>query len=138
MTTTEAKYYHTQLAIACTSFNAERYNEDCFKEFLEVMLTDDDQFRKTYSYSIYSDTFSVPHNLFVPRFHTYYLNSDKKHVIILDAGMIDLPMVYNHHEYYIYNDKELFAKFEEKYDNVTHIHSIKEIIKGSEDVSATD
>lgn len=135
---TEAKYYHTQLAIACSSFNAEHYKSDCFKELLEVMLTDDDQFKTTHSYAIYSDNFHIEHNLFVPRFHTYYLNSDKKHVILLDEGMLDLPAVYNHHEYYVYDNKELFGKFEEKYDNVSHIHSIKEITKDSEDVSAAD
>lgn len=135
---TEAKYYHTQLGIACSAFTSETYNSDCFKELLEIMLTDSDQFKKTYSYAIYSDMFQVPHNLFVPRFHTYYLNSDKKHVILLDEGMIDLPLVYNHHEYYIYDNKELFDKFEEKYDNVSHISSIKEITKESEDVSTAD
>ena len=134
---TEAQYFHHQIGIACSIFDHTKYETDCFKELLNTML-EDDKFKLRFSYAIYSDQFHIPNNIFVPRFHIYFLNSDTKHVILLDEGMLDLPNVYNHHKYYIYNDKELFSKFEEKYDNVQHITSITDITKELLDVSATD
>jgi len=118
-------YISKSLGIACSVFSSDSYESKCFKELLQLMM--DDDFKKSFNYAIYCDDFMVKANMFMPRFHIYYLNSETKDIIIMDEHLIDLPQVYNHHRYYIYDNQELFEKFEEKYDNVAHIKSIKDI-----------
>jgi hypothetical protein len=118
-------YISQHLGIACSTFSQNDYESKCFQELVELML--DDNFKKFFTYAIYCDDFLIQSNLFIPRFHTYYLHSDTKDIIVMDENMIDLPQIYNHHHYYIYNNQKLFEKFEEKYDNIKHIQSIKDI-----------
>jgi hypothetical protein len=122
-------YITNHLGIACSVFGAPSYESECFKELIELML--DDNFKQTFNYAIYCDDFIVKPNIFVPRFHTYYLNSETKDVIIMDEHLIDLPTIYNHHRYYIYNNQELFDKFVDKYKDIKHIKSIKDIVNVS-------
>jgi hypothetical protein len=119
-------YISNHLAVAYSVFSTSSYSEPCFKELSQLVL--DDKFNKTFTYAIYCDDFIVKENIFVPRFHTYYLNSETKDVIIMDEHLIDLPEIYNHHKYYIYNNEELLNKFVEKHINVQHVNSIKDII----------
>lgn len=121
----KAKYISNHLGIAFSKFDKSGYESSCFKELLQSMIEDD--FKQSFNYAIYCDDFFVSSNMFVPKFHTYYLNSDIKDVIIMDEGLIDLPEIYNHHRYYIYDNQELFDKFTEKYNNIKHIKSIKDI-----------
>lgn len=126
-------YIENHLGIACSVFNAKTYESACFKELLELALTND--FKQKYNYAIYTDDFQVPMNIFVPNFHLYYLNTDKKDVILLDEKLIDLPEVYDHHNFYTYDNEKLLEQLENKYHKLTfkNIKSIKEINNVSED-----
>lgn len=119
-------YISQHLAVAFSKFSNESYETKCFKELLKLIL--DDSFKKNFNYAIYCDDFTVKMNIFIPRFHTYYLNSETKDVIIMDDHLIDLPQIYDHHRYYVYDDKKLFDKFNGKHKNIKHIKSIKDII----------
>lgn len=118
-------YISLSLGMAFSTFDEQAYDSECFKEILQLIL--DDDFKNKFNYAIYCDNLRSSHNVFVPAFHIYYLNSDTKHIIILDEKLIDLPDIYNHHKYYIYNNKELLEIFKEKYNNITHITSIKDL-----------
>lgn len=120
------KYISNHLAIACSAFSQMSYESKCFQELVSLIL--DDEFKKNFNYAIYCDDFMVKSNIFLPRFHTYYLNSDTKDVVLMDEQLIDLPQIYDHHRYYIYDDKKLFDKFEAKHNNIKHIKSLKEIV----------
>jgi hypothetical protein len=118
-------YISKHLGIACSVFSQNTYDTKCFQELISLML--DDNFQRNFTYAIYCDDFLVKSNLFIPRFHTYYLNSETKDIIIMDEHLIDLPEIYNHHKYYIYDNQKLLAQFEEKYANIKSIKSIKDI-----------
>ena len=123
----ELKYIDNHLAIACSAFTPKTYESDCVKELLELSLKD--EFKRKYNYAIYTDEFQVPSNMFIPQFHLYYLNTEKKDVILLDEELIDLPEVYDHHNFYTYNNETLLGKLKEKYPKITftNIKSIKEL-----------
>lgn len=133
MAVLQLQYINTHLAIGCSEFNQKTYESDCVKELIELALTN--EFKQKHNYAIYTDDFQVPKNIFVPHFHLYYLNTEKKDVILLDEKLIEIPEIYNHHNFYVYNDKELLEKFEEKYHKLTfkNITSIKEISNVSAD-----
>ena len=120
------EYVSRHLALACSKFNQTHYDSACFKELLMLSLNND--FKKEFNYAIYCDEIQVKHNVFIPQFNTYYLVSDAKDVIIMDEGLIDLPQIYPHHKYYIYDNLELFQQFKEKYDDIKNIKSIKDIL----------
>jgi hypothetical protein len=127
MTVIQLQYINNHLAIACSEFNNKTYESDCIKELIELSLQDD--FKYKYNYAIYTDTFLVPQNIFVPSFHLYYLTTERKDVIILDDNLLEIPSVYNHHNFYTYNDEELLKKLQEKHPTLTfkNINSIKDI-----------
>lgn len=126
LTNTKPEHISLHLGIACSVFSQDTYETACFQELVSLML--DDDFKRNVVYAIYCDEMIVKENIFVPKFHTYYLHSDTKDVVILDEKLIDLPKVYNHHRYYIYGNKKLLEKFEEQYDNITYIESLRDII----------
>lgn len=133
MAVIKLKYIDNHLAIACSAFSAKTYESECIKELIELSITD--EFKRKYNYAIYTDDFQVPDNIFVPTFHLYYLNSDKKDVVLLDEKLIDIPGIYSHHNFYTYKDDELLKQFQEKYSNITftNIQSIKELNHVSKD-----
>jgi len=125
--TLKMNYAVNHLALAFATFNAKAYQDPCFKELIELMT--DKDFNSKYTYAIFTDTYDVSDNAFVPYFHLYYLNSSKKDVILLDDQVIDLPKIYSHHKYYIYNNEELLKLFRSEYPDLplSHIKSLKEI-----------
>ena len=92
-----------------------------------------DEFNGLFNYAIYSDSSSVKENILIPMFHTYYLGSDVKEVIILQEQMYSIIEVYQYHKYYLYGKKtELEDSINKIKDvlpsaSVTVIESIKEI-----------
>lgn len=133
MTNIELKYIDNHLAVACSVFTPKTYESECIKELIELSLTN--EFKRQYNYAIYTDDFQVASNMFIPQFHMYYLNTEKKDVILLDNKLLSLPHVFNHHNYYTYNDEELLAELSEKYPDIKfkNIKSIKEINNVSTD-----
>lgn len=127
MAVMQIKYIDNHLAVACSEFTSKTYDTDCVKELIQLALNN--EFKQKYNYAIYTDNFNVPKNIFVPFFHLYYLNTEKKDVILLDEKLIDIPEIYSHHNFYTYNDQKLLEKFEDKYHKLTfkNIKSIKEI-----------
>lgn len=115
------------IAIACSHLNQKMYENPCFQELLNLIK--DEEFNRNYNYAIYTDEMSVKENLFIPRFHTYYLQSKTKDVILLDKESLTIAEVYGHHRFYIYNNKQLLDTFKRYYENIniTHIQSIKDI-----------
>jgi len=127
--TQDKNIYPEHLAVACSIFSHETYELECLKEIVSLSL--DNDFANKFTHAIYCDEMQIRENIFMPRFHTYYLNSDAKHVIILDEQMIDLPETYTHHKYYVYANDELFKKLSKSCKNIKNIQSIKEIINVS-------
>lgn len=133
MATVKVQYINNHLAIACSVFDQKTYESPCLKELLELTL--DDKFKRAYNYAIYTDDFQVPVNIFVPNFHLYYLNTETKDVVLLDEKLLEIPAVYDHHNYYTYNNEEFLEKLEDKYHklNFTNVKSLKEIENVSTD-----
>ena len=127
MTVINLQYIDNHLALAFSKFTPKSYESECFKELLELASTK--EFNKKYNYAIYTDEFQVPNNIFVPTFHLYYLTAEKKDVILLDEGLLEIPSVYNHHNFYVYKDEKLLKKLQDKHPTLTfkNINSIKDI-----------
>ena len=125
--TLKMTYAVNHLALACSTFDADMYQSPCFKELVQLMT--DNEFKAEYTYAIFSDTYLVSENAFVPNFHLYYLNSSKKDVILLDNKVIDIPKIYSHHNFYIYDNEDLLKLYRSEYPDLplVHIKSLKEI-----------
>lgn len=121
------KYLDNHLAFVCGVFDQTKYESEPIKELISLIF--DNDFKKSYNYAIYTDDYIVKQNIFAPRFHTYYLNSDAKDVILLDDKLIDIPSIYGHHRYYIYNNPELYEKYTQANPDIvfTQIKSLKDI-----------
>jgi hypothetical protein len=90
------------IALAFSVFTSENYKDVAYQEILNEI--NNNNFNMSYTYAIYSDQCMVKENIFLPIFHSYYLNSDPKLVILRSKECYDLPIVYNYHEYFIYNE----------------------------------
>jgi len=109
-------------------------NDPCIKELLELCGSFD--FAMNFTYAIYADHHMISNNMMIPIFHSYYLNSDPKVVILRDPAAIDVFELYPYHTYYLYVDKtnekeaEKYEKLKNKLDQyqIKLIDSIREII----------
>ena len=121
-------YPDINIGLAYSAFTQQSYQSAPFQQLL-VMASDGD-FGKRVNYSIYTDTLQVAQNMFLPSFHTYYLNSETKDVILMDEYLLELPEIYDHHRYYVFSDnKEAVKKFTDKYgDKIKVISSLQEVI----------
>jgi len=133
MAVIKIKYIDNHLGVACSVFDNKTYESPCVKELIKLSL--DDKFKTKYNYAIYTDDFQVPVNLFIPNFHLNYLNTEKKDIVILDEKLLEIPAVYDHHNYYTYDNEELLEKLEDKYHKLTftNIKSLEEIKNVSTD-----
>lgn len=90
-----AIYYANPLDLKITEDNV-------IKEIIELCGTFD--FAMNFTYAIYTDHSMINENIFIPIFHTFYLNSEPKIVILRDKLPIDILELYPYHNFYIYND----------------------------------
>lgn len=96
--------YRNHIALAYDTFHHEIIqNDEALKDLLS--LSKENNFNLNFTYAIYTDQSFIPSNLFLPVFHIHYLNSDLKYVILRSSSLYDLPMVYKHHKYLLYGDK---------------------------------
>lgn len=91
------------IALAYGIFNNDSINNEPLQEILSLLKNN--AFNLSFTYGIYTDQNFVKENLFMPIFHTYYLNSDSKYVVLTSELTYDLPYVYTHHKYLLYGDK---------------------------------
>lgn len=127
-TTVQIPLVANDIALVCHMLNQEVYESPCVQEVVSLIY--DEDFNREYNYAIYTDEMPFKENIFMPRFHTYYLQSKTKDVILLDEQSLPVVEVYSHHRFYIYNNKNLLEKYNEQYenkDNIKHIKSIKDI-----------
>jgi len=110
------------IALAFSSFTNDQYKDIAYKELIDNIS--DNSFNLQYTYGIYTDHFMVKENIFLPIFHIYYLNSSKKSVILRQEECYDLPIIYPHHDYYIYNESN---NHEQICDNLKQISGISNI-----------
>jgi len=119
------------IALAYDTFEPLCLEHEAIKEILSLIK--DDNFNMNFTYAIYTDQSFVKENLFLPIFHTYYLNSDKKSVLLLSPETYDMPSIYPHHSYFIYGDKEKtqkdFNELQNAYPKIElkQISSLKEL-----------
>ncbi len=119
------------IAVVYSSFNNDSIQDDAMKELLS--LSTDNSFNLSFTYAVYTDQSFIKENLFIPIFHTYYLNSDSKYVILRSKDEYDLPYVYKHHKYCLYGPKDAtisdYEELQKKYSGVSfqQIESIKEL-----------
>ena len=119
------------IALVYQIFTQQDYNDEAYKEIIKHL--NNNAFNLKYTYAIYTDQCMVKENIFLPIFHTYYLNSAPKKVILRQDGCFDLPLVYPYHEYYIYrslSDVENVVQQLEKASpktKITIIDSLKDI-----------
>jgi len=120
------------IALLYSEFNKTNYEDSAFKEIIDLL--NDKIISLDFNYAIYCDTHFVKEHIFLPIFHTYYLNCDKKHVVILSPEMYEIIELYPFHSYYLYGDKEKtkedYETLKETYKNVSikQITNIKEIL----------
>lgn len=84
------------------SIDSSTVQDICIKEVLELCGSFD--FAMNFTYAIYADNSLISENIFFPIFHTFYLNSDPKMIILRDKMPIDILELYPYHNFYIYND----------------------------------
>lgn len=103
-------------------------NSDCIKELL--MFSGSFDFAMNFTYAIYADHSMVKDNMMIPIFHSYYLNSDPKMVVLMDNNALDILELYPYHNFYIYQNAETYQLFKTKFPNhrIQLINSIKELI----------
>jgi len=83
---------------------------------------EDHKFMLNFTYAFYTDYNLMPEQILLPVFHTYYLNTDKKNIVLLDDKLLNVCNIYDYHSYYS------FDKNDEMPDNVKLIESLQEII----------
>lgn len=106
--------------------------DSCITEIIGLCGSFD--FAMNFTYAIYADSHGIQDNMIMPIFHTYYLNSDPKIVILRNTNSTDILSIYPHHKYYLYNDNtntdDIYKKIKEQFPSydLTIINSIKDII----------
>ncbi len=93
---------------------------EAVKQILEK--TEDYDFMLNFTYSFYTDYNMMTEQLPLPVFHTYYLNTDKKSVVLMDNKLLNICDIYDYHDYYS------FEKYDEMPSSVKLIKSLQEII----------
>lgn len=91
-------------------------------------------FAMNYTYAIYADTNTVISNIFLPIFHTIYLNSSPKLIIIRNKDYADIMELYPYHSFYVCSDQYTesdYAQLKDQFtnSNLNFISSIKDIIQ---------
>lgn len=134
--TTKRPNIKDHIAIYCgASIEPTTLEHVCIKELLELAGSFD--FAMRFTYAIYANHSMVKDNMMIPIFHSYYLNSDPKMVILIDHNPIDILELYPYHNFYVYEDPERYYEDTERYNllktqfpnhSIKLIHSIKEII----------
>lgn len=77
-----------------------------------------------YSYALYCDSYLLRTNIFIPVFHTMYLSSGNKNVILNNYEDLWLLDAFKNNTYYmIHNDQYDLSQF-----NITSIPNIKSIL----------
>lgn len=120
------------IAIVYTEAIDSKILEDvCVREILELCGVYD--FAMNFTYAIYTDNNLISDNMFIPIFHTYYLNSDPKMVVLRDAKAVDILELYPYHEYYILRndnaERDLsFLKEQFPKHKIKIIEAIKDLI----------
>lgn len=100
-----------------------------------LSLSGDFDFAMNYTYAIYSDSNQIQESMMLPIFHSYYLNSDPKMIILRNLyHAIDIIELYSYHRFYIYTDQnnaiDTHKQFTDRFPKVSIelINSIKDII----------
>jgi hypothetical protein len=91
-----------------SSIDSTTIQDICIKEILELCGTFD--FSMNFTYAIYADNSLIADNIFIPIFHTFYLNSDPKIIVLRDKMPIDILELYPYHDFCIYNDEKITTK----------------------------
>ncbi len=103
-------------------------DEKIFKDsvFIELMNLVSTKEYKNINYALYTDSFLLKNNIFIPNFHTLYLSSGKHHIILNDYNDSWLLDIFPNNEYYIINNIN-----NEPNGKLKIINSIQDIIKGN-------
>jgi hypothetical protein len=113
------------------TIDSKTLEDVCIREILELCGVYD--FAMNFTYAIYADHNLIADNMFMPIFHTYYLNSDPKIVVLRDTKAVDLLELYPYHEYYIYKNDDAekdLSVLKEQFPNhkIKIIDTIKDLI----------
>jgi hypothetical protein len=108
-----------RIALYYKHIDSDIFNDQNFKELL--VLIGDNEYKNKIIYSLYSDSFVLKNNLFIPYFHTLYLAFMNNSVIISDIKDLWLLEIFPNNKYYSRNNTIINEK-------VTIINNIKDII----------
>jgi hypothetical protein len=95
-------------------------------KFIELMDLISTKNYHSYKYSMYTDSFLLRANIYLPNFHSSYLACGKHNVFIEDENDVWLTEIFPQNNYYIMpKDNDTF-NYESR--NIKSIKSIKEIL----------
>jgi hypothetical protein len=136
MTTIQTKRPNTRNHIAIyypVDVDSKTIEDIAIKEILELCGTL--EFSMNFTYAIYTDNSLISENIFVPIFHTYYLNSEPKIVVIRDSLRLalDILELYPYHDFCLYKDENSESNFKFLQDRFPNhklrlISSLKELL----------
>lgn len=116
-----------------THINEKILKEDvCVNELM--LLNNDYKFAINFTYAIYTDMHSMKDNMFIPIFHSFYLNSDPKIVILRGSNVDDILELYPYHQFVIYktNDTDTgrYTELSDRFPDhdIKLINSLKDLI----------
>lgn len=116
-----------------TTIDSSIIEDLCIKELLELCGSLD--FSMKFTYAIYADNSLISENIFIPIFHTYYLNSEPKIVVIRDSLQLSLDILelYPYHDFCLYKDENSESNFKFLQDRFPNhklrlISSLKELL----------
>jgi hypothetical protein len=103
-------------------------DEKIFKDstFIELMgiVSDKNQYQNI-QYTLYTDSFLLRKNIFIPNFHTIYLSNNKHNVVINDPEDCWLLNVFPNNKYYYLNSLTIHPPTDTR---ITRISTLKDII----------
>jgi len=110
---------HNSLALFYKKVDENIFKENRFVQLMNSILKED----KMLNYAIYTDTFLLKTNLFIPNFHTMYLSNGNHNVVIEDENDLWMLEIFTNNKFYVLDNGEFdYSKY-----NVKTINHIKEI-----------
>lgn len=111
------------LAIYYKIIDNNIFNDSRYIEFMNIIMQN--RSFLAYNYAFYTDSYILRNNIFMPVFHTMYLASGSKKVLVEDHQDLWLIDVFNNNEFYIIqNEKDAFDYSSFDVKKINHIRDM--------------
>lgn len=113
------------LALYYKSIDHDIFNDYRYISLMEILIKDNNFVK--YNYAFYTDSYLLKNNIFIPVFHTMYLASGSKRVVISNKDDVWLTEIFNNNTFYVLNN-ETDTEFDYESYGIEKINSIEDIL----------